>query len=430
MSDQISNQIKELGDVVRENHSNVQEKLSQVSGKLDKKDFEALKAELDAGNETFKKQIADLGEANVEVAKKLDAFAQVQQKKAETGAQVFRKALASMDADEVKAKLKSGGLHFDDEKNTFGLKSNEIEAVKAFFSHMNRKAVGDMTIAGNTTGEVQRVEKDPTIKSIISRTEHMRDFMMQSAVGAEIFRFVKETGGEGGPTPVLEGATIPQVDYDYTAEDAPVTNIASFTRITDQMLQSVDGIAQHIETRGVKQHLLTEDAQILFGTGVSPQLEGLTINANTAANVTLSIATPNDYDCILAAIAVQAGLDRTVDRILQNPVDTIRQLSDKGSNGQYLTPITFVGGVPTIYGIPLTSNTAITEGNILVGDMAMGAELKFRTGVSIEYSNSDADNFTSYKQTIRIGQRLAMPIYYPDSFFYDSFADIKTALTT
>lgn len=430
MSDQITNQIKKLGDVVRDNHSNVQEKLSQVSGKLDKKDFEALKNDLDAGNEIFKKQIADLSEANLEVAKKLDEYGNMQQKKVETGAQIFRKALHSMDVYELQSKLKSGGLHFDEDKNTFGLKSGEVEAVKAFFSRLNRKAAGDMTIAGNTTGEVQRVEKDPAIKSIISRTEHMRDFMMQSAVGAEIFRFVKETGGEGSPAPTLEGATIPQVDYDYTAVDAPVTNIPSFTRITDQMLQSVDSIVQHVETRGVKKHLLAEDAQVLFGTGAAPQLEGITINANNSSDVGLSIATPNDYDCILAAIAVQAGLDRTVDRIIQNPVDTIRQLSDKGSNGQYLTPITFVGGVPTIYGIPLTSNTAIPEGSLLVGDMAMGAELKFRTGISIEYSNSDADNFTSYKQTIRIGQRVAMPIFYPDSFFYDTFALIKTALTT
>ena len=418
-------QIKELKGIFEEYQKKSLEELTQSTTGY-KKDFEDFKKKALEDKETFEKSLSKLDEANqamqLELTKEREAYNKQSSNAFDVVEKVFEVAKSRGDLTK-----KNFSLDLFDGKKDFGLSEEEHKAVTSLFNH--QKAVGNMTISGNTTGDVARVDRGVELLPEIQRNVHIRSFMTQGTTDGTEYAITRESGSEGVPTTVGEGITKPQVDYDFEEQRFPVQKIASWLRISEEMLEDTSGLRQFLQNRMVQKHLIAEDAQLLFGDGVGSNLTGLTINANNATDLSVSgITDANNFDAMLQSIGLQRSLERNVDRILQNPLDYYRQLSLKGTDAHYVQPIIFVGGRATLFGIPLIDNTAISQGNFLLGDFAMGAEIKFRTGVKIDFSTEDGTNFIDNNVTLRVEQRLALPIYYEDSFFYDSFANVIAAI--
>jgi HK97 family phage major capsid protein len=90
----------------------------------------------------------------------------------------------------------------------------------------------------------------------------------------------------------------------------------------------------------------------------------------------------------------------------------------------------FSGLQPTINGIPVTVNTAVTAGKFLVGNLRQASQLWIRENLAVEFSREDSDNFQKNFVTVRAMERVALTNYLPNAIVQGTFSTAKTALET
>src|SRR5690606_15481179 len=96
----------------------------------------------------------------------------------------------------------------------------------------------------------------------------------------------------------------------------------------------------------------------------------------------------------------------------------------KDSTGHYI----FQSGNMNVAGVPVFESTAMTEGSFLIGDFRMGAEIKEREGVTLNYYAQDENNVKLGLITVGISERIGLPVYHNGAFVSGTFAAAKTKL--
>lgn len=292
------------------------------------------------------------------------------------------------------------------------------------------KAVGDMSTTSNLTGRVAEYDRLAGIRPTKPRLNHVRQFMNVTGTEKTQVEYVAQTGEEGAPTVLAEGGAKPQIDFDLEAKTAKAEKIVAKVVIPEELLEDIPELAAFISSRGIERLLIVEDTQILTGSGTSPNLEGLNANALTATGFGYTVGTsgvPQKWDVLGASVGKLAQNDHQATAIMLNPVDFHEMSLLRDSQGRYLAPIIWEGGIPFIHGVPMGLSNAITAGSFIMGDFNMGAEIKQRKELGIRFM--DQTLAANNQVLVLIEERLALPIYYPNSFVYDTFADGITALT-
>lgn len=281
------------------------------------------------------------------------------------------------------------------------------------------KAVGTMTEAASLTGEVIAPTRRESVVELAQRPTHIRALLPQGTMNSNTFRYVEETAGEGAVDVTGEGATKNQVDYDMEAKDAPTTKITGFARVSEEMLEDIPALSSFLGRRLTKDIRKKEDQQFLYGTGLSNQLTGLSVNATTFAAYRAD-SDAQIIDLLIAVYATLEDLNYEASGVLLSPKDYYSIYTAKDAVGAYVKQdlVTTLGGQLFIAGIPVFRNTAVVDGEYFVGDWLNGAQIFDRQGLNIRFSDEDADNFTKNLVTVRAEERLAFPIFYPDSFVY------------
>jgi HK97 family phage major capsid protein len=288
------------------------------------------------------------------------------------------------------------------------------------------KAVGDMTFANNfSTADASVAFVRPGIIELPKRKLHVRELLPAGGMGAKsTFDYVKEIAGEGAPAPAAEGATKSQFDLDLEEVSVKAEWIAGFIKISRNMLDDVTGMTTFLGSRLPELLLRTEDAQILSGTGTSPQLKGIMTAGNfTAASGGSTI----DVEQLVQAISQLESLDREANGILLNPADYYAIMLTKASgSGEYDFPelVKIENGQLFIAGVPVYKSTAMTVDKFLVGDWRMGANLIFREPAKVQFFYEDGTNAQQNKVTVRIEERVALPVYGNDYFILGDFGNV------
>jgi HK97 family phage major capsid protein len=288
------------------------------------------------------------------------------------------------------------------------------------------KAVGDMTFANNfSTADASVAFVRPGIIELPKRKLHVRELLQGGGMGAKsTFDYVKEIAGEGAPAAAAEGATKSQFDLDLEEVSVKAEWIAGFIKISRNMLDDVTGMTTFLGSRLPELLLRTEDAQILSGTGTSPQLKGIMTAGNfTAASGAATI----DVEQLVQAISQLESLDREANGILLNPADYYAIMLTKASgSGEYDFPelVKIENGQLFIAGVPVYKSTAMTVDKFLVGDWRMGANLIFREPAKVQFFYEDGTNAQQNKVTVRIEERVALPVYGNDYFILGDFGNV------
>jgi HK97 family phage major capsid protein len=239
------------------------------------------------------------------------------------------------------------------------------------------------------------------------------------------FHFLKEIAGEGSPATVAEGALKPQFDLDLQEANVPAQWIAGYLRISRNMLDDVQGMGTFLNSRLPELLLRVEDEQILNGNGTSPNLKGIATAGNfTAAAPGGSLL---DSEQLVEAIAQLEGYDREANGILINPSDYYKIILQKAAgSGEYDLPslVTIVNGQMFVAGVPVYKSNAIAVDKYIVGDWVMGANLITREPVKIEIFEQDGTNVRENKLTVRIEERIALPVYGDNYFIYGDFGNV------
>ena len=268
----------------------------------------------------------------------------------------------------------------------------------------------------------------PGIIELPKRKLHIRELMQPGTMGENsTFDYVKEITGSGVPiAPTREGATKPQFGLALQEVQTPAQWIAGFMVMSYNLLADVKGMTTFLQSRLPEKLLRVEDDQILNGNGVAPNLLGIQSTGNFTAGAT---ATINRAETLVNAISQLENLDREANGILLNPADWYTLWLYKGStSGDYTLPVNLVervGGQMFIAGVPVFRSTAQEALSYLIGDWVMGANLITREPAKVEFFREDSTNVRSNQVTVRIEERVALPVYGNDYFIYGDFAGVS-----
>ena len=349
----------------------------------------------------------------------------------------FEEAQKRMDQMEVDAQKTLSGVTTKSFRETLDaeLKNGALDGLikgNATAGRLELKAVGDMTMSGSYTGVIAGETIVPQFKFDASRPNHMRELIPVGSTDAQTIRFVKETGGEGGPAATAQGSALPQIDFDLSATSVNVEKIGTFARVTEEMLRDTPQLSSYLSARIPSKVLDVEDTEILNGDGSSPNLDGLFTDGTAFAEGGFAdaIESANEYDVLTVAINQLNLANYRPNVIVLNPTDLHKIVLLKSTANEYLKNQIYQGLAPTINGIPVVTNTACTAGKFLVMDSQRATQLWIRDGLSVEFSREDSTNFRSGFVTVRAFERAALTNYETKAIVQGTFSTAKAALET
>jgi HK97 family phage major capsid protein len=313
------------------------------------------------------------------------------------------------------------------------IEGGAIDAMRNGMSKAARFEVkADMTTAADFTGEVIPADRVPGYKYDPTRLVHVRQLIPQGSTTSDVVRFVKESGYTNGAAATAEGATMGQSDFDFTATDANVQKIASYFRISEEMLNDTPQLTSYLSARAPEKLLEVEDTQILNGNGTAPNLSGIITDAAAfaAGGFANAIESANEFDVLTVALNQLALSNYAADYIMINPTDFHKILLLKSSQNEYLVKDWNQGLQPRINGVPVILSTAVTSDKYLVGNFGMGTQLWVRDNVGVEFFREDGTNVRDGFVTVRVQERVALTNYLPNAFVTGDFSVDKAALET
>jgi HK97 family phage major capsid protein len=298
------------------------------------------------------------------------------------------------------------------------------------------KAVGNMG-SGNTTTSGTETFAGPAMLGGVGRKPyeitHIRDFVRVVPIGNDSAYGVRDNAGEGGPTAVAMAAAKPQSDRDYVKLIQPVTKIAHYFKIPEEMLADISWLQNEIAAVGVEDLLAKEDDLLLNQAAAAGLFAGLTTATNSTAfaapaSLALAIEGANNYDVLVAAWTQLRNLKVGANYALCNPSDYARMILSKATTGEYVFGAPNVS-IPNIFGIPLVPHTAITSDKFLIGDFSK-VSIGQRAGISVRFYDQNEDDAIKNMVTIVIEERLTVMADRADRLVYGDFSDGRAALET
>lgn len=379
---------------------------------------EIIEAETKAAKEAFNAEIAELKskfEADIKVVKdhaeKLDLKMQKNAKQIDASGKTF--------GDVLKDAM---------EEKTDDLAKFQRKETKSLVLEL--KAVGDMSTGNVTGGSRYGQLMSPDIIDGVSRKVHMDQILPGGSIGpGNTYTFMREKGkGEGNPAPTAEGATKPQFDFDLEEATVNIETVAGWLRVTRKAMSNIPGFISFLQRRIPERFRRVLDNQILYGTGVSPELKGILTAGNFVAS-TASASEPLIERLIDDISALEDTYERDANGILLRPADYYGFFKNKASgSGEYDLPqgVTFENGQMRLFGIPVYASTAVTSPDYVVGDFEMGAQLLTQEAMRIEFFEQDGTNVRDNKITIRVEGNYALPVYGGDYFIKGDSSPIPT----
>lgn len=307
-----------------------------------------------------------------------------------------------------------------------GLTGSASVEVKAAAT-IDEGAMGTFVGGGGMAGTLATRLELPGIVPLRFQPLYVADLFAQGTTDAPAVTYVVESAFNDNTAAVAEKGQKPQLDLTLARRQDNVSKIANISKVTDEMVQDVPQFQAYLTNRmifGVKR---AEETQVLNGNGTSPNLQGvlnrtgLAAPIATSASLTAAKAVNGIFNMITA---LRATSFVEPDAIVMNPTDwqTIRLGTD--ANGQYYAGGPFTGAygnggfanVEAIWGKRVVVTTAISQGKVLVGGFAECGQVFRRTGITVEMTNSNVNDFEYNLITLRAEERLALAIYRPSGF--------------
>jgi hypothetical protein len=318
-----------------------------------------------------------------------------------------------------------------------------MDDLKSFEKGLSKSAVIDIqkdpgiltslnSLGATSPANAYAVNNNELIVPLARRARHIREIVGMGATDQAVFPYLRETAKEGAvDVQNPEGSDKEQIEYKSDLVFATESTIAAFQKIGRQTLSNVRGLATFIQLYMVKDLLLKEDQQLLFGTGANGQVQGFF--GSTASGMTgfdLTTVNPNLYDLIAACAAKLAKIDYNANFALVNPVDYWKMVIEKDKDERYQNNVIFDSAMSTLYvfGIPTVATTAIPVGNLGIGDSSYVMPMQ-REGISLRFAEEDDKNFQQNLVTARVEERILQAVLRNDAFVYGSIATGKNAIT-
>lgn len=327
------------------------------------------------------------------------------------------------EADEagVTAEMKTLGEHFVKSAGE-RLLAAKSDGSRFSVSAPEFKAAGDTQLLGTAFNPVT-TQVDTNIVQGLRRRLQIADLLSQGTISGNAITYYVEGALEGDFTTVAEGAAKPQIHYaDPTTVTEALKKIAAFIKESDEMIEDLPFLVSAINNRLLYNLALFEENQVLNGNGVGTNLTGLLNRSGIQTLGVVGDAKAGNADQIFKAMtSVTTGSGLDADGLVIHPTDYQTFRLNKDANGQYYGGGYFqgqygVGGVaeqPPLWGLRTVVTPAIAAGTVLVGAFQQAATLYRKGGVRVESTNSEGNDFTTNKVTVRAEERVALAARVP-----------------
>jgi HK97 family phage major capsid protein len=321
--------------------------------------------------------------------------------------------------DEIEIKLQKSTENKMEEKSfstSFGeLIAKNFDSIKDVSLgnkvKLNLKAVANMTIANNLTGDGVRTYQ-PGVAMVPNRKINFRDLIPAVSSATGIYTLYRETGSEGSiSVQSTPGDAKTQIDYDLTAVTYTARYIAGFARIDKSMLQDLPFLQTALPEMLLRDFYKAEDSK--FYTDLSGAATGST---TTSATV--------DAEQIVDYIANLESADFNVTGIVVNPKQWARLVTTKPAD--YSVPGGFnidANGNISIAGVPVYKSSFIADDKVLLGDWNMAKRVVV-DDLKVEFFEQDSDNVQKNLVTCRVEAREVLAIDRLDAFVFADLGNV------
>jgi HK97 family phage major capsid protein len=254
------------------------------------------------------------------------------------------------------------------------------------------------------------------IQPLMYKRLTVRDLLATGTTDSNSVTYMKETLFTNAAAAVAEGAAKPESALAFDQVVDLVQKIAHWLPVTEEMLEDVPQIRSYIDARlqlGVE---LTEEDQLLNGSGTPPNIMGI-LN-RVGLTPTVPRGTNTNVDAIFQAMMAVFNASYVMpDAHVINPANWQTIALSKDTTGNYLAGGPFAGTLsPTLWGLPVAVTPSIVAATALTGSFKSSAQIFDRGGMRIEVSNSHQDFFIKNLVAIRAERRLALAVYRPAAF--------------
>lgn len=366
---------------------------------------EKLGAELKAAMEKYDGQLAEKGKVDDEIRNEVKSLAEQ-----------FKGQITEL-AQKMDGFKASGEPQIISAGDEF-VKSEQFAALAAGRAERARIEVKNTVtaVSGTTTFTHQRQNIVPGEFKPLT----IRELFTAIPVTTTSVTGIRELSWTNSAAEVSQGATKNDSDITFQQYVTPITTVAHWIKVSNQLLQDAPAVVAYINTRlrdGLAQRI---DAQLLNGDGNSPNISGLTDSGNFTAY------TPTSDDTLVDAInrakyALWAK-GYTPDVVIVNPADwgAMERTREGANTGAYLYGLPGMSAGVNPFGVRVVLSNNMASGYFWIGNIGRVASLYVRQGSTIEmgYVNTD---FTQNLVTIRAEERLGLGIDVPGAAYYGLF---------
>lgn len=336
---------------------------------------------------------------------------------------------------ERKANASQGRMVLPETREVESKLATDKEGIdRAFKSAFKDNAAGLKAIATGGSGTV-RFEIPVEAKTLVSLTHHYppatRDVTTPSALyynsvedlfasgstdSNNIEYFIQSTDTDNTAA-VAEGSAVTDSAFAWTKVTDEVEDIQTWIPVTRNFLMDNDGMQSEIEDMLQDRLAKYVSKQLMYGTGSTPELWGVTVRTNFA---TQAKGTDPTFDQILKGIQkVAVDGDATPDAVVLHPTDWTNLALTRTTDGIYI-----LGNPgnppanPTIWGLPVrvTTTVAAAAGTGCVGAFRTMAKIWNNGGVMVEVSTEHSTYATERKVALMVWRRMSSINRRPTAF--------------
>jgi HK97 family phage major capsid protein len=316
----------------------------------------------------------------------------------------------------------------DDREKSAGrmvIESAEFKALRPHQKHMDPVSVGNAfqrkTAIVNATGLNQPLVPAERLAGIVGpglQVLTMRDLIPVIGTGSNMIEFCRELSSDIEASPQYsspDSENVPKKESALTFELAnePVVTVAHWIPASRQVLSDSAMLAGYIDTRLRYGLALTEEDQILNGTGAGGDLNGLVGQAAAYSGATSG---DTDIDTLLRAMnqVALSGYVPTAHVLHPTSWTNIRLVKD--STGRYIFGDPQSSAAPQMWGLPVRATQSIAAGSFLTGAFIQGCTLFDREDATVRVAEQHADFFVKNMVAVLAEERLALVVYRGTAF--------------
>jgi len=281
----------------------------------------------------------------------------------------------------------------------------------------------------DSAGELIQPQRLPGIQGPMLRRLTIRDLITWGRTSSNSIEYAREKLFTNNAAPVGENPTggKPESNLTFDGDNAPIVTIAHWIHASKQVLADVPMLQSYVDGRlryGLK---FVEEAQLLKGSGVGLNLNGIYTQASTYSNPGVTVENETRVDRLRLALLQSALAEHPVDAIVLNPIDWAAIELIKNAQHDYMFTNANSTMQPGLWGRHVVATQAMDANEFLVGAFGGGLAVQGwdREDMNVQISLEDRDNFIKNMVTIRCEERVGLTVYRPEAFVKGTFDGVK-----